>query len=306
MNRIVKEGKIRSFFLILSACLTLLVSTFFLQEFLYLWTRPFWLAQHSLALSGQNLRAHGFIFTEVTEAIWIEVSLAFLTTTLCLAPLFFYQGLSFFSPSWLNSKWFFYWKIGLGLCVTTYGFILLSFILLLPKICLFFLQFEYHTSFFSLPFTPTEALQTTSLTSMAGLGALGKQTLSLPSDKNVSSSVVCLSFEPRISPFLSFLWTFLFLEILCWFCFVGVNLWLEFYSIDLQKVKTRSLAWLISLFLAALVSPPEICFQVSFTLCFGLLYEFLFLFRLYRQLCIKKKKKLAVPQGLKSLRLTRL
>jgi Sec-independent protein secretion pathway component TatC len=286
MNRIVKEGKIRSFFLILSACLTLLVSTFFLQEFLYLWTRPFWLAQHSLALSGQNLRTHGFIFTEVTEAIWIEVSLAFLTTTLCLAPLFFYQGFSFFSPSWLNSKWFFYWKIGLALCVTTYGLILLSFILLLPKICLFFLQFELHTSFFGLPFTPTKinALQTTSLPS-----------IDLPSEKNASSSVVCLSFEPRISPFLSFLWTFLFLEILCWFSFVGVNLWLEFYTIDLQKIKARSLAWLVSLFLAALVSPPEVCFQVIFTLCFGILYELLFLFRLYRQLCILKKEKNFLP-----------
>jgi Sec-independent protein secretion pathway component TatC len=276
MNRIIKEGKIRGFFLILSACLTLLVSTFFLQEFLYLWTRPFWLAQHSLALSEQNLRTHGFIFTEVTEAIWMELSLAFLTTTLCLAPLFFYQGLSFFSPSWLNSKWFFYWKIGLALCVTTYGLIFLSFVLLLPKIFLFFLQFELHTGFFS-PFTPTKinTVQTTSLTSIG----------------NVDSSVVCLSFEPRITPFLSFLWTFLFLEILCWFFFVGVNLWLEYYIIDLQKIKARSLAWLVSLFLAALVSPPEVCFQLGITICFGLLYELLFLFRLYRQLCILKKEK---------------
>jgi Sec-independent protein secretion pathway component TatC len=186
------------------------------------------------------------MFTEVSEAIWLEVSLALLTTSFCLSPLVFYQGLSFFSPSWYHSQRLFYWKMGIALWLTSLGLILLSFLWLLPEICLFFLQFEFH---------------------------------------------VGLYFEPRIWSFLSFLWRFLFVEIFCWFSFVGINLWLEMYTIDLKQKKTRSLGWLMSLFLGALVSPPEVVFQLSLSLCFGLLYEFLFFLRLYRQNCYSKKYK---------------
>ena len=106
------------------------------NSFVYSFTKPL------ILLDKEGLRE--FIFTTVSEAFRVNITLASIFTMVFLLPLFFYNLVVFLMPAFYqkNRKPFLH-ILGIGL----FGFylvIIFVFVFILPQVCQFFLYFEEH------------------------------------------------------------------------------------------------------------------------------------------------------------------
>lgn len=124
------ELRIRVSYIFLSLLITFLTSSFFSLELVYLFVNPF------LGLDK------GFIFTDLTEALYTTLKICLIMTFFVLSPFIFYQFWCFFTPSFYNfekqkiRKLYFFVFSGLF-----FGFFF-EYFFILPSLFQFLLQYE--------------------------------------------------------------------------------------------------------------------------------------------------------------------
>jgi len=124
------EARGRLLYVVFSLCLTFLLSYMFSVELVFLFVKPF------LTLDRD------FIFTELTEGLYITVKVCSFATLCAVSPLAVYQAWCFALPSLYRAerkRWNLLWGFSLLLFVLS---LILAYLILLPKIVTLLLQFE--------------------------------------------------------------------------------------------------------------------------------------------------------------------
>ena len=130
----IQEIKNRCLYFLLSTILTFSTVYFYSEKFLYLLTKSFILLDFP--------KHRGFIFTDMTEALFTYFYMSFLITLLFSVPFLLYSTLSFLKASFYDfdfSK--VYKEITYFLLLHSFSFCLF-FCFIIPKVCQFFLGFE--------------------------------------------------------------------------------------------------------------------------------------------------------------------
>ena len=124
------EAKNRVFYLILSFAITLCICYIYSRELVFLYVKPFISLERS------------FIFTELTEALYVTLEICVITSLCLLFPLLCYQIWCFFIPSLYNRerrRWSLFLSISTLLSILA---LLSVYRLVLPEIASILLMFE--------------------------------------------------------------------------------------------------------------------------------------------------------------------
>lgn len=124
------EARNRGFYLILSFAITLCISYIYSKELVFLYVKPFISLERS------------FIFTELTEALYVTLEICVITGVCLVFPLLCYQTWCFFVPSIYNRERK-RWSLFLSISILFSILALLSvYLLVLPEIASILLMFE--------------------------------------------------------------------------------------------------------------------------------------------------------------------
>lgn len=124
------EAKNRGFYLILSLAITLCICYIYSKELIFLYVKPFVSLERS------------FIFTELTEALYITLEICVIISLCLVFPLLCYQACCFFLPSLYNrerKRWSLFLSISTLLSILA---LLSVYLLVLPEIASILLMFE--------------------------------------------------------------------------------------------------------------------------------------------------------------------
>lgn len=124
------EAKNRVFYLILSFTITLCISYMYSRELVFFYVKPFVSLERS------------FIFTELTEALYVTLEICVITSFCLVFPLLCYQTWCFFVPSLYNrerKRWSIFSSISTFLSILA---LLSVYFLVLPEIASILLIFE--------------------------------------------------------------------------------------------------------------------------------------------------------------------
>lgn len=130
LSQYLNEAKTRSLYLLFSMGVTFLISYAFSMELVFLFVNPFLAFEKS------------FIFTELTEALYITIRVSIFVTLYSVFPLALYQVWCFVVPSLYRTerrRWGLFWVVSLFFLVMG---LLAVYIVVLPKIAAVLLQFE--------------------------------------------------------------------------------------------------------------------------------------------------------------------
>ena len=138
----------RFVYLILSFFITFFTSYFYSLQLIYLFARPFLHCKHHSLVFDK-----GFIFTNLTEALYTTLKICFLWSFLFIIPLLFYQFWCFFAPSWYSFE-------RKRVLYYIFSYIVCSFIadavfyfLIYPQFLDFLLNFKIDSPLFTIQFT---------------------------------------------------------------------------------------------------------------------------------------------------------
>nr|YP_009094928.1 SecY-independent transporter protein [Chlorella variabilis]AIU38971.1 SecY-independent transporter protein [Chlorella variabilis]AJP09430.1 SecY-independent transporter protein [Chlorella variabilis]AST08877.1 SecY-independent transporter protein [Chlorella sp. ATCC 30562] len=224
------EIKLRFIYLTFSAIFTFLLSYNYPIELVYIIGKPFIELEQT------------FIFLELTEAFYTLLRISTIITLLLIIPFFFYHIWSFFIPSFYQierTQIFFFFFFILCLFVTE---ILITYLILLPKICNFLISFEI-----------------TSEKYPAGLHL---------------EPLISVEFTARIESYVKlivkiFTMILILFQIPLCVCLLYSKKFLHvsnFYD-------NRKFLILLSLSVSALIVPPDLLSQLVLAFCFFLLFE---------------------------------
>ncbi len=124
------EARNRVFYLILSFAITLCICYIYSRELVFLYVKPFISLERS------------FIFTELTEALYVTLEICVITSLCLVFPLLCYQTWCFFVPSFYNrerKRWSLFLSISVFLSILA---LLSVYLLVLPEIASILLMFE--------------------------------------------------------------------------------------------------------------------------------------------------------------------
>jgi sec-independent protein translocase protein TatC len=140
------EVKARILYIFLSFLLTLSIVLSFQAEYFYLWISPFSVFELT--------KPRAFLCMDLTEPMTIQLWVYLISTSIFVTPFCSFQVFAFLSPSFYKNDWE---KLASGLFrffSSLYFCWAFSYMILFPKICLFFFQFEQKESFIPIILEP--------------------------------------------------------------------------------------------------------------------------------------------------------
>lgn len=142
----------RAFYILVSFLFSILVGCLYTESFLFLFLYP-------LLQSGKNnlplLETPHFVCSTVSEGFESALSLACVSASVCLCPLFLYSAWCFFIPScYTYEKGKLFWNFSLFLCFTCIQ-LYASYTFFLPHIWAFFASYEISSDVFNMHMLPS-------------------------------------------------------------------------------------------------------------------------------------------------------
>jgi sec-independent protein translocase protein TatC len=227
------ELRYRLLYIFVGYLISVIISYSFIEELLYLISKP--LIQNNLFSTMSSIEERRFIYTNVTEAFTTQLTLSLYSGLYINIPVIVYHLVKFLKPGLYKNENLFLNKIlFLGL-ILLYCSLTLTFSILIPEMCDFFLGFET-----SLDYSPTQ-IQLEAKISEYVHGVLYLTVL-----MNIITQYPLL------------------LLILIHFGLINYN-WL---------IKQRKLFIFLFFILGALCTPPDVLSQVSLAILLVLFYDF--------------------------------
>lgn len=230
LSQYLNEAKKRCLYFVLSLGMTFFVSYMFSMELVFLFVKPFLTFERS------------FIFTDLTEALYITMKVCAFATLYMVSPLALYQVWCFIVPSLYRAerrRWSLFWVISLFLLLVS---LLMAYIVVLPKIAMVLLQFE------------------------------------------VKRQALTIQLEARISSYIN--WSFKLFFVAALFCQWPV---ISLFASHLRLVtplvgkRNRKAAIVVSILMAAFVSPPDFLSQWGIAACLFVWFEIIVWLRMVQR-----------------------
>lgn len=250
-----EEIQIRSVYVLISGLSIFMICYYFSEEMGYLLAKPFiQIHIRNLSVDLENpLKTTSFIYTDMKEVFFTYMGISLYISLMALIPILFFHFLNFFASglySHEKKQWIFYFAGSFLLFLTG---CLFAYYLLLPWLYEFFLSFETNN-----PNAP--------------------QFLNIYLQPKIQEyfflSIHLILLCGVFAQLPLFLWILLSTSILP----EKISLWI------LQK---RNIAYLLTFFLAAWISPPDITSQIVVAIPWILIYEFTIFLILWRKQYMK-------------------
>ena len=236
INYYTNEIQLRILYILLSLLLTFSITYYYIEDCLYFFSYPILKTNLLIILNLEiDLTLHRLIYTSITEAFIINIKFALIFSLLINLFVLVYHFLLFLLPSFYKfERKSFINFILMILFCTLFGY-LLNYFILIPNIWFFLLSFE------------TEAINT----------------------------LLNIKMEAKMDEYFDFVFTSFFL-ITIMFQLPSFIIILKFKNIINSQVliKYRKYLIILSLFLGAILSPPDIFSQILFAIPIFFLYEF--------------------------------
>lgn len=249
-----EEIKIRVFYILFSLFSTFTLSYLFSEEIGYILALPFINLQLDTNLPQDlALRSTSFIYTDMKEVFFTYLGLSFYIAVILVIPISFFHLLGFFSPGlylFEKKRWsrYFFGSFFLFLMGC-----LLAYFFLLPSLYQFFLSFEI-TNFHDPQFLNIH--------------------LQPKIQEYFFLAIRLILISGLFSQLPLFLWILL-----------STNIFPE--KISFWILQKRNIAYLVTFFLAAWISPPDILSQFIIAFPWILLYEFTIFLILWKKEYLK-------------------
>jgi len=236
INYYTNEIQLRILYILLSLLLTFSITYYYIEDCLYFFSYPILKTNLLIILNLEiDLTLHRLIYTSITEAFIINIKFALIFSLLINVFVLVYHFLLFLLPSFYKfERKSFINFILMILFCTLFGY-LLNYFILIPNIWFFLLSFE------------TETINT----------------------------LLNIKMEAKMDEYFDFVFTsFFFITIM--FQLPSFIIILKFKNIINSQVliKYRKYLIILSLFLGAILSPPDIFSQILFAIPIFFLYEF--------------------------------
>ena len=236
INYYTNEIWLRILYLSFSLLLTFSVTYYYIENCLYLFSYPILKTNFSLIENlDVNLSLHRLIYTSITEAFIINIKFAFIFSILINLFLLIYHFLSFLLPSLYTFEKKKFLNIFIIIFSCTIFGYCLNYFFLIPNIWFFLLSFE------------TESVNT----------------------------LLNIKMEAKMDEYFDFVFTSFF-YITLMFQIPSMIIFLKMKNIidSTILIKYRKYLIIISLFIGAMLSPPDIFSQLLFAVPIFFLYEF--------------------------------